>query len=184
MEFPTEKFEIIYADPCWKYKCTETHCEGKSTGGASTHYNVMDLGALKKLPVKNIRSENCLLYMWATGPLLDEAIELGQSWGFKFLTMAFVWNKNITMVGHYTLSSCEYVLLFKHGTAPKPRGTRNERQYLLETRSKRHSEKPSEIRDRITRMHPTQKKIELFSRHLVDGWSCWGNDPDILSNDK
>ena len=33
-----------------------------------------------------------------------------------------------------------------------------------------------EIRERISRMFPTQKKIELFARHQVEGWQSWGNE--------
>jgi N6-adenosine-specific RNA methylase IME4 len=40
----------------------------------------------------------------------------------------------------------------------------------------RHSAKPAEIRDRITRMFPSHKKIELFAREVPDGWDAWGNE--------
>lgn len=28
----------------------------------------------------------------------------------------------------------------------------------------------------ITKMFPTQNKIELFARQKVDGWDSWGNE--------
>ena len=75
------------------------------------------------------------------------------------------------------MSSCEYVLVGKKGSIPKPRGSRNEQQFLAEERT-HHSAKPAEIRNRITRMHPTQKRIELFARVKVFGWDSWGNQLD------
>ena len=155
MQFPTEKYEIILADPPWKYDIPQTHNKGKGTGGACTHYGVMNLEQLKALPVKDIRANNCLLFMWTTGPQMHKAVALGEAWGFKYKTCVFVWEKQTKMVGHYSLSSCEFVLLFRRGNIPKPRGSRNELQFLSEKRTKRHSEKPDTIRQRITSMFPT-----------------------------
>ena len=115
--------------------------------------------------------------MWVSSPKLQSAIELGEAWGFTYKTVAFVWNKLGSMVGHYTMSSCEYVLVFKKGGIPTPRGIKNEKQYFEQKKSRRHSEKPSEIRDKIYAMFPTQSKIELFARHIVEGWDNWGDDP-------
>ena len=72
--------------------------------------------------------------MWVSSPQLKRAIELGESWGFKYITIAFVWDKCMPMVGHYTLSQCEYVLPFKRGVIPKNRGAKNIRQFLSEKR--------------------------------------------------
>ena len=176
MSLPNDTFDIIYADPPWFYNNRTTHNKGKSTGGASSHYPVMTLKQLKELDVKRVARDNSLLFMWTSSPHLDQAIKLGMAWGFAYKTVAFVWHKQSVLVGHYTLSECELCLVFKRGAIPKPRGACNERQFLLEKRTKRHSEKPHEIRERITRMFPTQKKIELFARHQVEGWESWGNE--------
>jgi len=185
MEFPTEKYSVIYCDPPWKYEVESTFAAGgnRLTGGASTHYQTMSLEDLKKIPVKSIAEKKCLLFMWCSSPQLETALRLGAAWGFQYKTTAFVWNKMGSMVGHYTMSSCEYVLVFKRGGIPTPRGSKNERQYYEEKKSKRHSEKPSAIRNKIANMFPTQKKIELFARHKVDGWDSWGNDPVLTTHE-
>ena len=36
---------------------------------------------------------DCLLYMWTSSPHLDQAIKLGDGWGFDYKTIAFVWFK-------------------------------------------------------------------------------------------
>ena len=167
------RYDVIYADPPWSYK-NHTHNKGTPTGGAETHYLVMTQKQLNDLPIGNIEEANCVLFMWTSSPHLDQALELGAAWGFKYVTVAFVWHKQAAVVGHYTLSECEICLLFKRG--PKPMGSRNVRQFLSQKRTKRHSEKPHEIRDRIAQMFPSQKKIELFARHKVEGWDSWGND--------
>ena len=75
------------------------------------------------------------------------------------------------------MTQTEPVLCFKRGKIPQPRGTRNERQVVDWPRSK-HSEKPREVQDRINRMFPSQKKLEMFARESYLGWDCWGNQVD------
>lgn len=42
----------------------------------------------------------------------------------------------------------------------------------------KHSQKPSEIRDRIVELCGDLPRIELFAREKVDGWDCIGNEID------
>ena len=111
--------------------------------------------------------------MWATSPHLDQAIELGKAWGFKWATVAFVWDKQRSNPGFYTLSECELCLVFKKGRIPQPRGLRNIRQ-LVSVKRTNHSAKPEEVRGKIELMFPKQKKIELFARTRIKGWDAWG----------
>lgn len=175
------KFQIIYADPPWDYKGQTQHgSEGIiDTGSAKTHYKTMtvdDMIKVFKPYISKKTDPNCLLYMWTSSPHLDQAIRLGNEWGFDYATVAFVWYKKKTNPGFYTMSECELVLVFKKkgGKIPLPRGSRKERQFLAETR-REHSRKPDEIRKRIERMHPKQKKLEMFARVKPKGWYVFGN---------
>ncbi len=80
------------------------------------------------------------------------------------------------------MSSIEMVIIGKKGKIPEPRGARNVKQFLAETRGN-HSVKPQEIRSRIERMFPTQNKLEMFARYASDGWDVWGNEFDVDDND-
>ena len=172
---PREAFSIIYADPPWDYKGQLQHCgAGKGdSGGALRHYPTTTLSDLKRLPVQSIAAEDSLLFLWSTSPHLDQAIDLGKSWGFRWATVAFVWDKERVNPGYYTLSQCELCLAFKRGKIPVPRGARNIRQLITEKR-RDHSRKPEEVRRRIDAMFPAQRKIELFARVRVRGWRAWG----------
>lgn len=186
-QLPKKSFDIIYADPPWHYggklqfdkssKSKEELDPSKKIfiSSASFKYPTLKTSELKKLPVKEIARENSLLFMWATNPHLDQAIELGKAWGFEYKTVAFVWNKMVHNPGQYTLSYCELCLLFKKGKIPRPRGARNMKQ-LVEVPRGEHSEKPDEVIGRIEKMFPTQKRIELFARRRVKGWDNWGLD--------
>lgn len=172
---PGDRFGIIYADPPWDYKGQLQHAGPASgdTGGAIRHYATVTLDDLKKLPVGSVAAADCLLFLWATSPHLDQAIDLGKAWGFDWATVAFVWDKGRVNPGFYTMSQCELCLVFRRGRIPTPRGARNERQLVHAERGP-HSAKPEEVRRRIERMFPEQRKIELFARREVEGWSAWG----------
>ena len=172
-----KKYNIIYSDPPWAYRQKQINFQHYNDGkkyinDVTEHYSTMSLEELKILPISQIADNNCLLYMWATSPNLDIAIELGKSWGFEFKTVAFVWDKQRTNYGFYTLSQCELCLVFKKGKIPK-RLITNVRQFLSQKLG-RHSEKPKEIRNRIDAMYNYLPRIELFAREAVDGWDRWG----------
>jgi N6-adenosine-specific RNA methylase IME4 len=168
-------YDVVYADPPWDY-AGRTQQDGKSgVKSASNHYNTMTLTDLKNINIKNMTSKNAILFMWSSSPHLAQAIDLMDAWGFKYKTVAFVWYKEKTNPGYYTMSQCELCLVGLKGVIPKPRGTRNERQFLSELRQ-RHSQKPNEIRTRIERMFPSQKKLEMFAREAKEGWDVFGNE--------
>ncbi len=171
-----ERFAIVYADPPWDYKGQLQHAGPGSgdSGGAIRHYDTVTLDDLKQLDVAGIAADDALLFMWATSPHLDQAIELGVAWGFSWATVAFVWDKQRVNPGFYTMSQCELCLVFKRGRIPAPRGARNVRQLVSERRST-HSRKPAEVRRRIELMFPDQRKVELFARDArLPGWTVWG----------
>ena len=171
-------YDIIYCDPPWDYKGQKQHNGkgGKDTGGAEVHYPCMKLKELKELKpmIDKLANDDCLIFMWATSPHLDQAIELLKAWGFKWATVGFVWDKVRVNPSFYTMSQVELCLIGKRGKIPQPRGARNIRQYVMRKREK-HSKKPDEVRHRIDLMFPEQKKIELFARSRHLGWDAWGN---------
>ena len=170
-----KRFDVLYADPPWDYH-DRTFLDGKcnDTGAASDHYQTMSPQDLMDMHVQKISAKNCILYMWTTGPQLQISMDVLCSWGFRYKTIAFVWEKGRVNPGHYTMSSTELCLVATKGNIPKPRGTRNERQFFYEMR-KQHSQKPDYFRDCITRMHPKQNKLEMFARNASPGWFVWGN---------
>ena len=109
------KYQIIYADPAWLYQCGKNHLGKKSmiNGKTDIHYNGMPIKEMQKLNVNNIADENCLLFMWVTSPFLKIGIDLMNKWGFEFSTIGFVWNKEKTNPGSYTLSECEVCIIGK-----------------------------------------------------------------------
>ena len=186
-DFPEKQFDIIYADPPWDYggklqfdkssKSAEEIDLGRNIfiSSASFKYPTMKLEELKQIPIREIAKEDCLLFMWATSPHLAQAISLGEEWGFKYRTVAFIWDKMVHNPGQYTLSNCELCLVFKRGKIPQPRGARNVQQLIKSPRGT-HSVKPDGVREAIQSMFPSQDKIELFARRKSCDWTAWGLD--------
>jgi len=174
---PQKRYSIIYADPPWDYKGQLQHngAGGRDTGGAIRHYPTITTEEMKNWNIANIAEKDCLLFMWTSSPHLDQAIDLGKAWGFSWATVAFIWEKQKTNPGYYTMSQCELCLVFKKGKIPQPRGDRDIRQIVSVPREN-HSQKPDEVRHRIELMFPTQSKVELFARKKVADWDCWGNE--------
>ena len=84
---PDKKYSIIYADPPWSYQNRGTRA------AASKHYGTMTVDQLKKMGVGaaggGIADSDCALFMWATFPMLREALEVIEAWGFTYKTVAF-----------------------------------------------------------------------------------------------
>ncbi len=184
-QLPCKKYQVIYADPPWDYggkmQYDKTTIKTENVGfekkiflsSATFKYPTLKLKQLKELDIASIADNDCLLFMWTTGPQMSNSIELGKAWGFEYKTVAFVWDKMVHNPGRYTLSQTEFVLAFKKGRFPQPRGARNIRQMVAVHRGK-HSVKPIEVIDGITKMFPQQDKIELFARNNYIGWDNWG----------
>ena len=171
-----KKYQIIYADPPWQYNAGDFLAQTSLvTSNDNYQYESMKFNDILSLPIASICDDNCLLFIWTTSAFLYGAIQCGNAWGFTFSSVGFVWNKERVNPGNHTMTSCEFVLIMKHGKIPQPRGARNIKQYLSALRST-HSTKPIEIRNRITKMFPTQQKIELFARQKTIGWDSWGNE--------
>ena len=91
-----EKYKIIYADPPWKYN--DELIEGY--GAATHHYPPMTIQELCNLKIKNITTENSVLFLWVTSPFLNECWPIVKSWGFEYKS-SFIWDKIKHNYGHY-----------------------------------------------------------------------------------
>ena len=99
MNLPYDKYSIIYADPPWHYD-TNMHDTKTSTGGAHSHYETMSLGELKELDVRGISDDDCLLFMWAVSPLLNIALEVGDSWGLSTGQLVLCGKRSVRIQAH------------------------------------------------------------------------------------
>ena|SRR3990167_3145296 len=170
-------YQIIYADPPWSYN-------DKMSGHSFSldhEYATQNLGWIKSLPINGIAEKDCVLFLWAVSPLLPEAFEVIQAWGFKYKTLGFCWLKErpnrpnlfVKNLGRYTMGGVELLLLATKGR-PK-RIINNMSQVHFDERT-RHSKKPDALRDKIVQLFGDIPRIELFAREKTEGWDVWGNE--------
>lgn len=169
-----KKYNIIYADPPWQYR------DRKCNGACEQHYNTMKLEDICELPIKDIADKDCILFLWATYPMLKESLELMKAWGFKYKTIGFQWVKQNKSgngfffgLGRWTRGNTECCLIATKG---KPQRVNNNVGQLIVSPLRKHSQKPDEARQKIVDLMGDIPRIELFARQYADGWDCWGNE--------
>ena len=178
--FPQKEYKVIYADPPWRY--ADKGCNGN----AADHYPTMTFSEMRRLPVGDIAAKDCVLFMWATYPMMREALFLIDAWGFTYKSIAFQWVKQNRSgngfffgLGRWTRGNTEPCLIATKG---KPQRVSNAVSQLVVSPLREHSRKPDEVRDRIVElMGGDMPRIELFARETAPGWDCWGNEVPIIS---
>ena len=175
--FNTEKkYNIIYADPPWNYK--DKALAGNR--GAGCKYECMSIENIKALPIRALADDDCMLFIWITMPMLKEAFEVIEAWGFEYKTNAFTWVKQNKKsdslfwgMGNWTRANAEVCLM---GIKGKPKRVDAGVHSVVITHIEEHSKKPDEVRNRIVRLLGDIPKIELFARQEITGWDCWGDE--------
>ena len=169
-EMPDGEFGVIYADPAWRFEPYS-----RDTGmdrAADNHYPTMDLEGLKEIEVP--AAKDCALFMWATAPMLIEAIELLGWWGFEYKTH-LVWEKDKIGTGYWARSKHELLLIATKGNVVAPEmGTQP--ASVIPSPVGAHSEKPAKFRALIEDLFPNVPKLEMFARQSHEGWEAWGNE--------
>lgn len=165
------------ADPPWQFKTRSS--KGVTAKGAGGQYDLMTLDDIKAMEVANIAAKDCVLWLWATNPMLPQAFEVMSSWGFTFKTAGH-WVKR-TKHGKLAFGT-GYLLRcagepFLIGTRGQPKTSRSVRS-VVEGPIREHSRKPDEAFQAAELMIPGARRLELFSRQERLGWDVWGNQVD------
>lgn len=164
-ELPQGIYDIIYADPPWKYYL-------QLRGDSELHYNTMPMDEISELRVPS--ADNAVLFLWATNPKLPQALEVMDRWGFTYKTN-LVWIKDKIGTGYYFRAKHELLLLGTKGNIPAPMEHCRPHSVLNSPR-REHSQKPDEIYEYIEVMYPGRSYLELFARNEREGWTAWGDE--------
>jgi N6-adenosine-specific RNA methylase IME4 len=163
-------YGVLYADPPWRF--TPYSVEGMDRA-ADNHYPTMtrdalfDMEAMRTAPAKD-----CVLFCWATVPMLEDALEWMAEYGFAYRSHC-VWVKDRPGTGYWFRNQHELLLVGVRGEVPAPApGTQF--PSVMEAPIGRHSEKPQAAAAMIEALFPTVAKLELFARTPRAGWDSWG----------
>lgn len=163
-------YSVIYADPPWRFEPYSR--KSGMDRAADNHYPTMTVDALCKL--KPPANPDCVLFLWATAPMLLEALDVLDAWGFAYKSH-FIWNKDRVGTGYWTRSRHELLLIATKGKIPAP-APGEQFDSVIAAAVGEHSEKPMAFAEMIEEMFPHARPLEMFAR--VDhraGWDIWGN---------
>jgi N6-adenosine-specific RNA methylase IME4 len=164
-------YDLIYADPPWRYANMEVQ------GSPENHYSTMSIDDICNLKINS--SSNSVLALWATSPLLPEALQVIKAWGFTYKT-SLVWDKEKLGLGYWFRIQHEFLLIATKGK-PKPPSPENRIRSVLRCKSGKHSQKPYEFYKVLNNLSPGPNRLEMFARYedklfKPDGWDFWGNE--------
>jgi len=163
-----ERFPLLLADPPWRYEHVETESRA-----IENQYPTMSLDEIRALPVTDVTTEDCVLFLWATSPKLAESMSVIEAWGFTYRTCA-VWVKDKIGMGYYFRQRHELLLVATKGAPPVP-APADRLDSVLDGARLEHSAKPVSAYEAIERMYPRFPKLEMFCRSPRAGWEAWGN---------
>lgn len=162
------RFPLIYADPPWRYDFSKDDADE-----VENHYPTMELSEICALPVGDSALDDCVLFLWATSPKLEESFRVIAAWGFTYRTCA-VWDKEWIGPGYYFRQRHELLLIATRGNVPVPKPESRPDSIFTERRTA-HSRKPEIAYRLLEQMYPELPKLELFAREQRAGWHAWGN---------
>ena len=169
-ELPTGTYEVIYADPPWSYD------NSGFNQSAASQYPTMSVDKICQLDVKSLCTDNSILFMWATSPLLPEAFEVIKAWGFEYKA-SMIWVKDRAPgMGWWVNTKHELLLMASMPSALNVNHPAKKFDSVIEAPVTRHSAKPDVFYELIEEMY-AGPKIELFARNKRQGWEAsWGNE--------
>ncbi len=168
-------YGVVLADPAWYFRNWSKAGEIKNP---TAKYDCMTTKEITALPVGHLAADDCMLFLWATWPMLPQCIGVMRAWGFRYVTGG-AWHKKTkhgkTAFGTgYVLRSASEPFLI--GAIGKPHQKSFSERGLIEAKTRGHSRKPVDAHEMLERMYPDTWKVELFSRCTRPGWDAWGNE--------
>jgi N6-adenosine-specific RNA methylase IME4 len=167
----TKLYGVIYADPPWRFEPYS-----RETGldrAADSHYETMSLDDIVTMAVP--AAPDCVLFLWATVPMLPEALAVMRAWGFTYKSHC-AWVKDRMGTGHWFRNKHELLLVGTRGVGVPAPAPGEQYVSVIEAALGRHSEKPACFAEMIEEMFPHVPAIELFARGQRLGWDVWGNE--------
>jgi N6-adenosine-specific RNA methylase IME4/ParB-like chromosome segregation protein Spo0J len=169
---PAQRHGVIYADPPWRFEPYS-----RETGmdrAADNHYPTMPTEEIAAIDIAEIAATDCVLFLWATVPMLPDALRVMEAWGFRYKSH-IVWDKVHLGTGFWARNRHELLLIGTRGDIPAP-APGQQSESLVGMPCGAHSAKPEWFAELIGRYFPNLPKIELFARQVRPGWTVWGNE--------
>jgi N6-adenosine-specific RNA methylase IME4 len=167
-----QRYGVIYADPPWRFEPWSR--DSGMDRAADNHYPTLTLEAICALDVP--AADDAVLFLWATVPMLPEALQVMAAWGFAYKSHC-VWAKDYAGTGYWFRNAHELLLVGTRGSIPAP-APGSQFLSVIEAPTSAHSAKPMAFAEMIEEMFPHLPAVELFARGPRLGWTVWGNEAE------
>jgi N6-adenosine-specific RNA methylase IME4 len=173
-------YNVILADPPWRFEpySRETGMDRSAENRYPTMptANLLDFKPLRVMPARD-----CVLFCWATAPMMPDALTFITTYGFTYRSF-YAWLKPGPGHGYWShRDQVELLLVAMRGNVPAPAQGTQPAQYQSFPRGE-HGEKPDAFADMIAAMFPNVPKLEMFARKQRAGWHVWGNEVEPLGD--
>ena len=177
-----ERWRTALVDPPWNERGG-----GKIKRGADRHYALLKTCEIAPVILGSglwNPEDNAHLYLWTTASHLQDAFEVIDSLGFRYVSNV-VWIKHQVGIGQYFRGKHETLLFATRGRGFEARTDRRDLPSALiadhvrdQNRKRVHSAKPEPFYELIE-ARSKGPFAEFFARRPRDGWTSWGNDPAV-----
>jgi N6-adenosine-specific RNA methylase IME4 len=162
------RFAVVYADPPWAYN------NSGFDGSPDDHYPTMPTDDICAMGVGERVTSNAVCFLWATNPLLEDAMRVMEAWGFAYKTNLCWVKDRDTYLGFYAVGQHELLLIGTKGSMVPLRDAIP--KSVIHAPRTEHSRKPG-MHDLIERMYPDGPYLEMFARRPAGPrWSVFGNE--------
>lgn len=173
------RYSVLLIDPPWQFKNWSKKGEWKN---ASRHYRCMPTDEICRLPIGHLAAPHCAAVVWATAPMLEDAMRALKAWGFEYKSMG-CWAKRTRrdnawqFGGGYIMRGAVEPFLIGTIGDPTRKDTKAARSVrnLIVAPVREHSRKPDQMFDAIEALYDGPY-AEVFSRTERPGWDCWGDE--------
>ncbi len=173
MALPDRRYGVIIADPEWRFEPYSR--ESGMDRAADNHYPTSVTDMIAARDVGSIAADDCVLFLWATVPMLRDALRVMEAWGFEYKSHA-IWDKVHIGTGYWFRNRHELLLVGTKGDIPAP-AMGEQFASVMTIARKEHSAKPEQFLELIEQYFPNLPKIELNRRGPArPGWDAWGNE--------
>lgn len=189
---PQKRYGVIVADPEWRFEVWNR--DSGMDRAADNHYPTSDLDAICSRDVAGIAAPDCVLGLWATAPMLPQALQVLSAWGFRYVTHVVwrkaelspgagtdqgkrdrgVWSGGLVLgTGYWFRNGHELMLIGARGQPVAP-AQGEQFPSVIDAPPMKHSQKPDRFLEMLDTYFPSLPKIELNARRQRKGWDAWG----------
>ena len=171
------KYKTIVIDPPWPLSESVKTIRLRGSSLRDMPYHKMSIEEIRNFPMHDFAAEESSLFLWHTYSTLKPALDIMESWGFKYYCqITWVKNTGVGLNGVYSdTESCLYGYMGKMNTHIKPLIRTHVTAVLT-----KHSEKPRKFYSMLAKSTP-EPRIDIFARRRHYGFDAWGDQVQEIS---